>query len=213
MLGQPPHERLSAMASSAAPPISWKALLVEVGLIVLGLSLALFVNEWREGLEDEARAEAALKSISSEIKGNQAFLQERLPYYRALADTIRVIVEAEGREAPVRALPNWRGLQPPLLRSSSFEAALATQALVPLDYQQVDLLSQVYAFQDIYRVMIENYIDTFISGNIETMADLGNAFEDLASLGGEVVTAYDQGLALIPEPLRDAEVPQIVNMR
>jgi len=197
------------MKGSKTNPISWKALFVEVVLIVLGLSLALMANEWREGRKDQRLAEAAMKSISRELQANQTFLENRVPYYEALVDSVVVILEAEGPDAAIRPIPGWRGLQPPLLRSSSYQAALATQAFVHVDYQLVDVLSQVYAVQDVYRLLIEKYVDLFLSDDLDTMREMRTAFQDLASLGREVMGAYQMAMTTIPEEFHDDEVESI----
>jgi len=61
-------------SSATSRSFPFQKMFIEVFSIVLAVSLALFVNEWREVRSNQTRAEAALQNITNEIRSNRELL-------------------------------------------------------------------------------------------------------------------------------------------
>jgi hypothetical protein len=121
-----------------------KTLLIEVFSIVLGVLLALGVNQWRENYSNQKQAKTALQNISNEIRSNSESL--KLIHENNLA-TIKKMEEDQSDQTDTEAkfIP---GLQ---LRETAWETFLSTGISSYVDYETVLLLSQTYSFQEIYK--------------------------------------------------------------
>lgn len=130
---------------------------------MLGVALGFLVNEWRQGRADRALGEAALRSIAAEMSQNCVQLREVQPYYARVGAALDSLATADG-VARINRVPGFRGMNPPLLRTGSYEVALATGALAHVPFETADLASQVYAVQDYVRRTVEYGLQGLISG-------------------------------------------------
>lgn len=181
--------------------ISPAVLLIEIVAIFLSLSLAFLINEWRQNARDEATANHALTSIRTELLTNKRFIEDRLPYYRQMRDTLTQILQTSGDDILISEveLKGYRGVMPPLIRKSSLETAQSIGAFTNIKYQVADHIGMVYAFQDFYRDIIDKYITALTNGNLKTVRSLLNFFSELIVVGEELTTAYGELLAKMAE--------------
>jgi hypothetical protein len=142
--------------SAREPTPNWRhrlplqTLLIEVFCIVLGVLLALGVNQWREDRANRSRADQLLQSITQELQRNQELLERIHDSNCAVVDTLRQMVDAEpdpGAEDDDRELSYAPGLQ---LQSTAWQVARSTEAFGEIEYQMVFPLSELYAMQEIY---------------------------------------------------------------
>ncbi|MCH9651700.1 MAG: hypothetical protein K0U98_25965 [Deltaproteobacteria bacterium] len=120
----------------------WSRLLFEFLSIVVGVLLALGVNEWREDRNNRSRARQALVNITREIEANQAHLTEvhrNNSAYLAAMDEV-----SEGDSSGPEFQAAW-GLQ-----STAWEAARESGALGNVEYGTILSIAQVYQFQETY---------------------------------------------------------------
>lgn len=61
---------------------------LEVFSIVFGITLAFFVNEWRETSARNAKAQAAMVSIQRELQSNLDDLTQMIPRHEAFRDSL-----------------------------------------------------------------------------------------------------------------------------
>ena len=60
-------------------------LLTEVGLVSLGVFLALIAGQWRDASEHRATANATLRYFREDLLANQQAVAKERPYHEALA--------------------------------------------------------------------------------------------------------------------------------
>ena len=176
--------------------ISPALVIVEVLSIGIAIFLGFAVTEWRQARDGQARADEALRSIAGEMEKNRAAVAIRLPYYRQIGDEIHAAIraaEAEGRDPdiPVSDLESWRGLWPPIFRSSSYEVAQSTGALVRVPFETADALAFAYELQGTYQAMVNAVLQGLLSGEIGEAEDWLRAFRYFEEVGGLVAEAYD----------------------
>gem|GEM_PF-1739023 len=143
--------------------LSWPLLGIEVAAIVLGVALGFFVNEWRQGRADRALGEAALRSIAAEMSGNCAQVRRVAPYHARMSAAIdsAAAIHGFGR---VGRIPGFQGLNPPVLRTGSYDVALATGALAHVPFETADLASQIYSGQALLTRAVDSGFHALIQG-------------------------------------------------
>jgi hypothetical protein len=179
---------------------SFGYLLAEVLLIVVGVFLGLAANEWRGRAAERATVEQALRSIRQEIVENDAELEGKLPYYAEMRASLARSAVAQGPGAPFDKwdYEGYTGFSIPLLRSSSYENAVATGAMANIDYELSDRLARTYMLQREYGDALDLYLAAFLNGRLDTLGDQGVFFTAAHGIGSRLAAAYEEALAALP---------------
>ena len=120
---------------------SMRAIFIEVVSIVLGVLLALAVNEWRSQRAHDSEAESALQNIKNEVISNQKTLEA---IHKNNVSTVESMTENRDGNEDRKFIP---GLQ---LKSSAWETLLSTGTSNYVDYETILILSDTYSLQEIY---------------------------------------------------------------
>ena len=91
------------------PVHTWRELLSEIGVVVIGIVIALSLEEGLRALHDRGIASEAREAVREEIRQNLSFMSGRLetqPCIERRLDEIGTILEAS-REGELRSRPNW----------------------------------------------------------------------------------------------------------
>lgn len=178
---------------------------LETFSVVLGIVLALAANSWHDRRVHERAACVALDAIRSELASNDSVLRVRLPYHRAMADSLAALVaRTRGRDAPggLRAIANWSGFHPTQLLDEAWQTARSTEDLQYLPYSLVIGLSRTYAMQErigdtsrgFYAAV---YTPAFATGGVAAIAAMQSFLSDLQSNEGGLETQLDSSLARV----------------
>lgn len=176
---------------------SWREwlprVLVESALIVFSILLALAADGWWESRKERLLAEQALDSFIQEIRANRESLQRIMPYHAGLYSQFQALSSA----GPVltfgdlRRIEGFQGFRPAFLTDTAWRTALATGALVHMDYEIVARLSALYTLQQRF---VETSRPDFIQGaGAWTDANIGSTVLSALLYLGDV-TAGEQGL-------------------
>lgn len=68
---------------------NWKKILLEAGMIVLSILLALFINEWRSDYNDRLETNKMLSNIIEEMDSNQVFIDNLISYHTVVLEKIQ----------------------------------------------------------------------------------------------------------------------------
>lgn len=139
------------MTEAPRRTIPWRRLAVEFVVIVVGVLVALAVDQWAQGREDEDTAREVLQALGSELESNRAQLDRRIEYHESVLpglDSLQRVVES-GPAANIlssEALPQGLGFA--ILRDTSWELALLTEAVHHIELGLAELLSITYSLQE-----------------------------------------------------------------
>ena len=106
---------------------SWRELLSEVGVVVIGIVIALTLEEGVRALHDRATASEAREAMTEEIRQNLSLMASRLATQTCIErrlDEIGAILEKSG-EGALSTKPNWIG-QPAIFSLSDQRWQAAT---------------------------------------------------------------------------------------
>ena len=126
--------------------------------MVLGVVLALAANEWRGGAKRDRHAALAADGVRQEIQADRDAVAEALRYHHALSDTLSVLAgarSAEGEPVPEARLFPRGYIAPATVLRTAWEAANATDAVSDMPYDDVLVLSDVYAEQQDYELQTQ----------------------------------------------------------
>jgi hypothetical protein len=212
----PPHSLVTAPDASTPPAdrtsrlrrLPWGTLLVEAVFTVVAILLALAADDWRQRREERRLADAALASFAMELRDNQRRLAAVRPYHDSLAVGLRAAVETldRGDSFTMGSLqPRFRGIVPPMLLSTAWDAALTTGALRHVDYALVSELAALYAEQEELDVINQTMFEALVSPDVIGRGDYATAvrlgavfFSDVTPLEQRLTRAYAELLRRLP---------------
>jgi len=121
----------------------------DAGLLLIGATLALGADQWRESRAQERRTALALASIRAELTENIARVERARSHHLMMADTLEGY--ARRRELPPERVYFGGLFNPALVLSTAWQTARETGALSELPYSLVLRLAPVYETQEKYR--------------------------------------------------------------
>lgn len=193
-----------SLRSQSSP--EWGTLLIEVVLIVLGVLLGLFANEWRKARADQARSDVALEQIRAEIAYNQSEIDSSLvAYHEQVSDSLARLVSrgeagvAVTADAVQRALPN--GFRVPLLQTTAWDLSVQTGIINQFDLSTVAPIARVYNLQQFLQGKLDRISDNFyIASNVDPRVAQGQARAP-SILAGDIAIQERKLMRLYPEAL------------
>lgn len=179
---------------------SWSRFLFEIFTILIGVLLALGLNEWRQSRAQEEQLSTALQLIRNEVEMNHRTLSDRVAYWDAMLDTLGRLIQREGNVDLSRVrIPGWRGTRSPALSESALEAATGSQVLSYADVTLVKRIITVYTFQKKYSQFSGMYFQAGLNGHLQQSNQMYSMLTDHAISGKELLKAYDQLMTYLPQ--------------
>ena len=125
--------------------------LFESALITVSILLALGLDEWREGRQDQETVEVAMSNFLREIRQNKARVDDAAPFNRGLRDVLRQRYQDGGITSTTEFIDILDSYNAVVLQSTAWETALATGSVTIMDYNLVSALSLTYGLQNRYQ--------------------------------------------------------------
>lgn len=137
-------------------------LLTEVGLVSLGVFLALIAGQWRDGREHRATANATLRYFREDILTNQQAIIKERAYHEALAKELRQFLDSpsprttQGFDQAV----HYRGMHPIIMEHTAWKLALANQTLSNIPPHLAYAISRVYTRQAAFQTYENGFLQS-----------------------------------------------------
>lgn len=140
--------------------------------IMISVVLGFVLNEWRHHRAEMAAVEGAKTSIIMEIESNLAHTQSRHEYYLPFDDTLAVLADEMGPLTPLSPDTLGFGAFPPYhFRTGAYEAARASGALSNMDFDTIEIITDVYSTQNFYQEGSWRLLDHSIGRQFSTVDD------------------------------------------
>jgi len=144
-----PHRRLRWLRREA---ISLGDFVVQIFAVVLGILLALFINNRGTEHQQQSAVHDAMHSIRAELVANRAALHKSVAYlYRRAARMLEAPGNQNQPPRPCYLWEQWGGTGAVNLTDAAYQTAIATQALSHMPFKQAQQVAQVYGKQRIAR--------------------------------------------------------------
>ncbi|MCO4798550.1 MAG: hypothetical protein KC484_05025 [Colwelliaceae bacterium] len=148
---------------------SFRSAATEILSIVIGVLLALAVNEWNENRVQTDRANEAIKNINQEIESNIALLKIVHANNTKVLKLIDDSVIGEGEELTEKQQNFIPGLQ---IQDTAWKTLLSTGVSEYISFSELYKISAIYSVQDIYKKLGFQLVETMMSNQalIQTLA-------------------------------------------
>jgi hypothetical protein len=140
-------------------PKSFQSAFTEIASIVIGVLIALAVNEWNEDRVHTQRANEAMQNIVQELKKNIKFLKV---VHDNNNKVINLLQNKDSNQQDIDTIQFVPGLQ---IQDTAWQTLLSTGVSEYVDYKQLYQISSVYSMQDIYKSLGYQMVQTMMSTN------------------------------------------------
>lgn len=120
---------------------------VQFVAVLLGVLLALLIDQWNTARQQRAAVRQATQAIHAELVTNRARLHASAAALHAVAEQLQQAPANQGQ--PPRRCAMWNGWQEAgtVLTDAAYQTAIATQALANMPFKQAQRIAQAYGFQ------------------------------------------------------------------
>jgi len=128
--------------------ISLGDVVLQIFSVVVGILLALFINNWSLARQERATVSTAMAAIRAELAANRLALRAHSAQMFDMAK--RTAASAKNADQPPRRCyewDEWRGIGGLNLVDAAYQAAIATQALAHMPFEQASRVAQAYGWQ------------------------------------------------------------------
>lgn len=185
--------------------------LFESALIVVSILVALGLDEWRENRQNEQTVRQALVNFISEIRQNEARIEDAAPFNQGLLNVLRTQYEQHEIDSVDEFVTIVESYAPVVMQSTAWETALATGSLAKMDYNLVSALSLTYSLQSRYQAATRTGISDLTSP--QNLSDdrlqlaIYNAvryLDDISAMEAELDAIYTEAVTVIETTLKDS---------
>lgn len=121
---------------------------VQVFSVVIGILLALFINDQVTQRKQQAGVDEAMRAIRAEFAQNRMVVRNYAAHMYRMVDAMQD--SPKNRDKPPQACylwDQWNGLGGLVPLDAAYRTSIATQALANMPFKQAQIVSQIYGYQ------------------------------------------------------------------
>lgn len=170
------------MSNKRTGKIDWKKYTYEMISIIIGVLIALGVDEWREDHQNRERANTALTNIQNEVKMNLGVLETIHPRNMEAFAMVQTESSEDDSATIVPALQ---------LQDVAWNTFMSNGISVHVDYDELYQVAELYSIQQIYKDFANKFIEQIMATRSMSIVN-GNPLSE-----SEIVTLNIEILALL----------------
>jgi len=137
---------------------------VQVIAVVIGILLALLINNWATKRQQQNAVDVAVRAIHAELAANRTALRKNAERLNTMAMHLRSATENRKlAPRPCYEWPQWEGTGAVNLVDAAYQTAIATQALSHMPFEQAQRIAQAYGYQHFYQQAFSLFRSMFLT--------------------------------------------------
>ncbi|QWX84342.1 hypothetical protein H0I23_01425 [Cellulophaga sp. HaHaR_3_176] len=141
-----------------------KAFFKEIVPIIIGILIALYINNWNENKKDEKYINQILSSMDKELKESNDDIKKKMPQQQTLIDTLG-FYKKNDTISLFDVMMKVNGIQIPKIRISSWKA-ISSSKIELLEYDRVSALANIEEQKEVLLSKTQ-YLMNFLYPNIK----------------------------------------------
>ena len=133
---------------------SFRLFIIELFSVVLGVLLALMLNQWSENRSIEKKVNVALTNIANEMQANTKILEI---VHKQNSLIFQDSTETDNSDSSNTFTPAIQ------LQDTAWNTFLSTGLSTNVEYELLLLLSQVYSIQDVYKSFGNKIVESYLN--------------------------------------------------
>lgn len=121
---------------------------MQIFAVVVGILLALFINDWVTQRQQQAGVDEAMRAIRAELAQNRMVVRSYAAHMYRMVDAMQD--SPKNRDKPPQACylwDQWNGLGGLVPLDAAYRTSIATQALTNMPFKQAQLVAEIYGWQ------------------------------------------------------------------
>ena len=141
-----------------------KAFFKEIVPIIIGILIALYINNWNENKKDEKYINQILSSMDKELKESNDDIKKKMPQQQTLIDSLN-FYKKNDTISLFDVMMKVNGIQIPKIRISSWKA-ISNSKIELLEYDRVSALANIEEQKEVLLSKTQ-YLMNFLYPNIK----------------------------------------------
>ena len=146
-----------------------KAFFKEIVPIIVGILIALYINNWNEDRKDKNYIDQISTSIQNELTESHKDIDKKLVQQKTLIDSLNFYLN-DNQVALDEIINKARGIYIPKIRINSWKA-ISNSKIELMDYEKVSTLADIEEQKELLLMKAEKLIDFIYSNYKETGKD------------------------------------------
>jgi len=146
-----------------------KAFIKELVPIILGILIALFINNWNEDRKDKKYINQMLSSINKELAETNEEINATMPAQISLIDSLDSYLK-DDKMSILGIVSNTNGINLPTIKLNTWKA-ISNSKIELLDYNKVSALANIEEHKEIFKIKTGKFFDFVHSNSEETGRD------------------------------------------
>jgi hypothetical protein len=142
-----------------------RKIFIEMIPVILGVLIALFINNWKQTLDDQKFLKKIYSSVEREMELNLNEFSTLLPIQYALIDSLNYW-KSNKEVSLIEALQKTNGLQIPTVKNTAWNSFLNSK-LELIDFEVVSILTDVEEKKEVMNIKTEKLMD-FVLNNTDS---------------------------------------------
>jgi hypothetical protein len=172
--------------------ISIAELAVHTFAVVLGMLLALAIDEQKKEHETAATIADAMAAVHTELESNRSQLRRHQEHLVSMVGLLRA--EKTDGEHSCSEYEGWSGTGGLLLLDAAYQTAIATQAFSHMEFARAQAVATAYGAQRLSLDHLGKVLDLVLRGQQISAGGCANLISELANMETEVDAIYGKAL-------------------
>jgi type II secretory pathway pseudopilin PulG len=136
---------------------------VQIFAVVIGILLALFIDNRVTERQQQNTVEEATRAIHAELAANRAALRDNAGRLHRMATHLESATENRNQAPrPCYEWPQWEGTGAVNLVDAAYQTAIATQAMSHMPFERAQRIAQAYGYQHFYQQAFSAFRTQFL---------------------------------------------------
>ncbi len=128
----------------------------EITLVVIGILIALFINNWQTSINNQRFVDRVLIAIETELAENKTDMEEVIPLQLSLIDTVYAYLDND-TVSIAETISRNSGFQVPGIKNTAWRSFLNAKMEL-IDYRTISILTDI----DEYKKLMDNKLNKMI---------------------------------------------------
>ena len=174
--------------------------IAEVGVqtfaVMLGILLALPIDDWRRNRDTADTVASAMLAVRGELEANRNELTESQHRLHTLVDALDADAKADAdARKPCNEYDNWNGIGVPVLLDAAYQTTIATQVFAHTDFARAQTIAAAYGEQRIFLEERLRVFDLLLRAEPHPISFCRGVVAELAALNDTTIVAYAKAIA------------------
>ncbi|NRD23157.1 hypothetical protein HNV10_07890 [Winogradskyella litoriviva] len=145
----------------------------EIALIVIGILLALYLQNKNEEKKIKANVITAINMLKDEISTNKSIIDNIKNYHIMVKDTLQNMEIPKSEKEIEGKLGFWRGMRTPRLQNAAFQTSIQSGIGKEFNPKLLKALNGLYTYQDSYNQFTSQSTQIFFGADFSDIRSFG----------------------------------------